>query len=182
MKSTTPLALAALFVALIAPALPARAGDMLGTGDAFPAWSLKDHTGAQRSSSELAGKTYLLWFFPKAMTPGCTAEGRGLRDVNVELAAAGVSVFGISADAPADNAAFVAAEHFPFVLLSDEKLTLANAVGATNETLPGRTRRISYLVGADGKVRKAYADVDPATHAQQVLRDASEAPAAPPQH
>ena len=57
-----------------------HAGALLAPGDAFPAWTLSDQTGATVSSRDLAGKTYLLWFYPKAMTPGCTAEGDGLRD------------------------------------------------------------------------------------------------------
>jgi peroxiredoxin Q/BCP len=158
----------------------AAAGSTLSPGDAFPAWSLKDHTGAQRSSADVAGKSYLVWFYPKAMTPGCTTEGRGLRDAHDRLASAGISVFGVSADAPEDNAKFVAAEQFPFPLLSDEDLVLAGAVGATTLLMPGRTRRISYLVGPDGKVRKAYPDVDPATHAEQVLSDVSSAAPPPP--
>src|SRR2546429_9350098 len=57
-----------------------HAGALLARGDAFPAWTLSDQTGATVSSRDLAGKTYLLWFYPKAMTPGCTTEGDGLRD------------------------------------------------------------------------------------------------------
>src|SRR3989442_6342500 len=57
-----------------------HAGALLAPGDAFPAWTLSDQTGATVSSRDLAGKTYLLWFYPKAMTPGCTTEGDGLRD------------------------------------------------------------------------------------------------------
>src|SRR5205809_5617888 len=57
-----------------------HAGALLARGDAFPAWTLSDQTGATVSSRDLAGKTYLLWFYPKAMTPGCTTEGDGLRE------------------------------------------------------------------------------------------------------
>src|SRR5437879_12173063 len=57
-----------------------HAGALLARGDAFPAWTLSDQTGATVSSRDLAGKTYLLWLYPKAMTPGCTTEVDGLRD------------------------------------------------------------------------------------------------------
>jgi peroxiredoxin Q/BCP len=147
----------------------ARASDMLAVGATFPAWQLADHNGSNRSSEEMAGKKYLLWFYPKAMTPGCTAEGRGLREAYAEFQANDIAVFGISADDSAANAAFVEAESFPFPLLSDPDLTLASKVGA--DGILGYTRRISYVIGADGKVVKAYADVDPAGHAEQVLRD-----------
>lgn len=163
-------------LSILSPGVALAAGEMLTPGAAFPAWTLADHTGAQRSSAELAGKSYLVWFYPKAMTPGCTAEGRGLRDSHEKFVEAGVAVFGVSADAPADNAKFVEAERFPFPLLSDEKLVLAAAVGAVSDALPGKTRRISYLVGPDGKVLKAYSDVDPPAHAEQVLRDVAPAP------
>jgi len=142
---------------------------MLAAGVAFPDWKLTDHTGTSRSSAEMAGKRYLLWFFPKAMTPGCTAEGRGIRDSYTDFEKVGVVVFGVSADDPASNAAFVKAESFPFPLLSDPGLVLASKVGAAGPV--GYARRVSYLVGADGKVEKAYADVNPAEHAKQVLDD-----------
>jgi len=149
----------------------ARAGGFLKPGDVFPAWSLTDHTGQQVASSELAGKTYLLWYYPKALTPGCTAEGCALRDSYGEFEKLGVVVVGVSFDEPKDNAEFVAKHRFPFRLLSDSKKELAVAVGAADS--PGRlwARRISYLVGPDGKVLKAYQNVFPSTHAAEVLAD-----------
>ena len=69
------------FVAFRTLAPAADPGKLLKAGDAFPTWSLEDQTGAVVTSQSLAGKPYLLWFYPKAQTPGCTAEGRGIRDV-----------------------------------------------------------------------------------------------------
>src|SRR5512143_1207730 len=69
-----------VIAALLACGGVAQAADMLKPGDTFPAWTLVDQTGATVQSGDLAGKIYLLWFYPKAMTPGCTAEGQGLRD------------------------------------------------------------------------------------------------------
>lgn len=133
---------------------------------------MRDHTGAQVSSRDLAGKTYLLWFYPRAMTPGCTTEGNALRDSFPALAARGVEVLGVSFDEPAENAKFVAAQQFPFRLLTDDG-SLAVQVGAAGSRDQATARRISYLVGADGKVLRAYGSVIPARHAQEVLRDAS---------
>lgn len=144
---------------------------MLAPGTAFPAWKLPDQAGRERSSTELAGKPYLLWFYPRASTPGCTAEGRGLRDTFAEIQAAGFTVIGVSFDAPADNAAFAASERFPFPLLSDRARTLALAVGAADSAAQVVARRISYLVGGDGRVLVAYDAVDPSRHAAQVLAD-----------
>lgn len=149
----------------------AAAAPLLKAGEVFPAWSLRDQTGTVVTSQSLAGKPYLLWFYPKAQTPGCTAEGRGLRDRFAEFRARGVEVVGVSFDEPAANAAFVAAEGFPFRLLSDTDRTLAVAVGAAASATQPVATRISYLVGADGKVRKAYDGVVPATHAADVLSD-----------
>ena len=123
------------------------------------------------ASRDLAGRTYLLWFYPKAQTPGCTAEGDGLRDRFADFEAAHVEVLGVSFDPPAANKAFVDAERFPFRLLSDTDRTLAVAVGAADTATQPVARRISYLVGPDGTVRAAYGTVVPATHARDVLGD-----------
>ena len=157
-------------IAWLCAAAPARA-DLLKPGDAFPAWSLTDQTGKVVKSSDLAGKTYLLWFYPKAMTMGCTAEGRQLRDRFADFQKRGVEVLGVSFDAPDKNAEFVRAEEFPFRLLSDQDHALAIAVGAARSADQSTASRISYLVGPDGKVRRAYGEVSPASHAGQVLDD-----------
>ncbi|MBM4266646.1 MAG: peroxiredoxin [Deltaproteobacteria bacterium] len=148
----------------------AEAADMLKEGDAFPAWKLPDQTGKPVSSGELLGQTYLLWYYPRAMTPGCTAEGQGLRDRAGELDAAGVVILGISFDSPADNAKFAEQESFRFRLLSDDG-SLAQKVGAVDSPDQKVAKRISYLVGPDGKVKQAYADVDPIAHAGEVVDD-----------
>jgi peroxiredoxin Q/BCP len=149
----------------------AHASDLLPPGATFPAWELPDHTGTQVSSRDLTAKPYLIWFYPKAMTPGCTVEGGALRDRFAAFQARGVEVLGVSFDQPADNATFVREQRFPFRLLSDVGRTLAVAVGAAADGRQPVARRISYLVGPDGTVVKAYPDVAPATHAQDVLAD-----------
>src|ERR1051325_8210384 len=136
-----------LLMLALGTATTLHAGALLDPGDAFPAWTLSDQTGATVSSRDLAGKTYLLWFYPKAMTPGCTTEGDGLRD---------------------SFAAFQErrGERFPFRLLSDDKRLLAVAVGAADSSAQPVARRISYLVGPDGRVRAVYGSGRPATHAK----------------
>ena len=172
-----PVLLAAL-LALLGLAASAHASAMLDAGAAFPAWELTDHTGAKVSSRDLAGKPYLLWFFPKAMTSGCTAEGDGLRDHFAAFQAKGVEILGVSFDTPEDNARFVREQSFPFRLLSDADHTLASEVGAVYIQLQPYASRVSYLVGPDGKVLKAYGSVTPASHAEQVLGDLPSAGAA----
>ncbi len=156
---------------LVLNAAVADANGLLKVGDPFPSWSLVDQTGKTVTSRDLAGKKYLLWFYPKAMTSGCTAEGNGLRDKFADLQKAGVDVLGVSFDPPQDNARFVQAQQFPFRLLSDTDRTLATAVGAADSAQQPVARRISYLIGPDGKVLRVYGAVTPATHADEVLRD-----------
>ena len=105
------------------------------------------------------------------MTPGCTTEGDGLRDSFAAFQERRVEIFGVSFDPPAQNKAFVEAERFPFRLLSDDKRSLAVAVGAADSSAQPVARRISYLVGPDGRVRAVYGSVTPATHAKDVLVD-----------
>lgn len=150
---------------------PLAAADLLAAGEPFPAWKLLDHKGTPVKSDDLRGKTYLLWYYPKAMTPGCTKEGCTIRDSFAEFTKRGVEVFGVSFDDPKNNAEFVSKHGFPFRLLSDTERALAVQVGAADSPKRLFARRISYLVGGDGKVLKAYADVDPSQHAGEVLAD-----------
>ncbi|MDG2307115.1 MAG: peroxiredoxin [Candidatus Binatia bacterium] len=168
MKRNRTISAIAACLALLAAGIADAA--MLEKGDPMPDWNLPDHTGAKLASKDLAGKSYLLWFYPKAQTPGCTIEGQNFRDQHAAFAAAGVEVLGISFDTPDGNAAFVKAESFPFRLLSDDG-SLAYAVGAAEPGGAKYARRISYLVGPDGRVREAYGTVVPANHAAQVLGD-----------
>ena len=154
--------------AILAFAVPASAA-MLATGAPMPAFELTDQDGKVVRSADLAGKSYLLWFYPKAMTPGCTTEARGLRDQIKEFETAGVTVLGVSFDDAAANKKFVEAESLPFRLLSDKDHKLAEALGALDPEKPAVARRISYLVGPDGKVKKAFDNVTPSTHAADVL-------------
>jgi peroxiredoxin Q/BCP len=105
-----------------------------------------------------------------------------LRDVYADLKKAGVEVLGVSFDSVKANGKFVKKENFPFRLLSDSKRTLAVQVGAADSPSRLFARRISYLVGPDGTVLKAYRDVDPATHAEDVLNDVKDGLPKPPPH
>lgn len=143
---------------------------MLEPGTPFPDFELPAHDGSTVSARNLAGSAYLIYFYPKADTPGCTKEACQLRDSWADLKDAGLKVFGVSYDSPEDNRAFAAKYRLPFLLLSDRDHALADAVGASRLLLPF-PKRISYLVGADGSVLKAYPSVTPSEHAQEVLAD-----------
>jgi peroxiredoxin Q/BCP len=148
--------------------------ELLEVGSTFPAWELRDQTGQPLSSTEMEGQRYLLWYYPKAMTPGCTVEGRALAAEAESYAAAGIEILGVSFDDPADNAEFVKTELFPFRLLSDSDRKLAVAVGAARDENAWFAKRISYLVGNDGKVEQVHGSVSPGTHATDVLKAAVE--------
>lgn len=113
------------------------------------------------------------------MTPGCTAEGNGLRDHFAAFQTQGVEILGVSFDSAANNAAFVREQQFPFRLLSDGDRQLALAVGAADAPDQATARRISYLISPNGTVMRVYASVSPATHAQDVLSDLTK-PVTPP--
>ncbi len=167
MRTKIPLLLAALLISGVA-----QGGEMLKPGDTFPDFQLKAHDGSTVSSKELEGKPYLIYFYPKADTPGCTKEACAFRDSWEDVKAAGLTILGVSYDTPEVNRKFAEKYHLQFLLLSDTDRTLAKATGAARAVLP-IPKRISYLVGPDGRVVVAYPDVTPATHASEVLADAA---------
>jgi peroxiredoxin Q/BCP len=97
-------------------------------------------------------------------------EANRLRDSWNELQELGIEVLGVSYDSPEKNRKFAEKNNLPFRLLSDRDHELAKAVGAARSLVP-LAKRISYLVGPDGKVLEAYPKVDPSTHAEEVLED-----------
>lgn len=143
---------------------------MLTTGEEFPSFELQAHDGSIVGSSDLEGSIYLVYFYPKADTPGCTKEACSFRDSWSELKEAEVRVFGVSYDTPEDNKAFAEKFNLPFLLLSDSDKSLAKSVGAGRMLIPV-PKRISYLVGADGKILKPYPSVSTSSHAADVLKD-----------
>lgn len=144
---------------------------MLKPGQPYPEFELATHDGGTTSSAELQGSTYLMFFYPKADTPGCTKEVCSLRNAWTDLHSAGLQVFGVSFDKPGSNHAFAEKYKLPFPLLSDADKKLAKAVGAKMPLIP-LPKRISYLIGADGVILKAYPSVNPKNHAAEVLEDA----------
>ena len=143
---------------------------MLSSGSPFPPFDLAAHDGSRVDSASLAGTPYLAYFYPKADTPGCTKEACALRDAWHDVRAKNLRVLGISYDPPAENRAFAEKFRLPFLLLSDSDRSLAKKVGAERFLLP-YPKRISYLVGADGRILRAYEKVRPSEHAAEVLAD-----------
>jgi peroxiredoxin Q/BCP len=145
---------------------------MLAEGSAFPLFQLPDQDGAIVSIQDLAGQVFLAYFYPKDDTTGCTAEACGFRDSFPRFQ--GVRVIGISPDSPKSHRKFADKYDLPFTLLADESHSLADACGVwVEKSLYGRkymgVQRASFLVGGDGVVLKAWPNVKPAGHADEVL-------------
>jgi peroxiredoxin Q/BCP len=129
----------------------------LEAGQPAPDFSLQDSTGAPVSLGDFRGKNVVLYFYPAAMTPGCTTEACDFRDNLNSLAAAGYQVLGVSKDDPATNAEFARQENLNFPLLSDEDLSVHRAYGAWGEkSMYGKTVtgviRSTFVLDGDGKV------------------------------
>jgi len=139
-------------------------------------FSLRNQDGEQVSSSDLAGQRYVMFFYPRAMTPGCTTESCDFRDSYAEFGEAGYQVVGVSPDPPERNAKFKEKEGLNFDLLSDEDHSLAASLGAWGEkTMYGKTSegliRSTFVVGEDGQVVKAYRNVRAKGHVARVKAD-----------
>jgi peroxiredoxin Q/BCP len=157
---------------------------MLSVGDRAPAFALKDDQDNMRRSSELKGKPYVLFFYPKDNTPGCTTEACSFRDLRGAFERAGIAVFGVSADSAASHARFVAKHGLGLPLLADPERALLEAYGVwTEKSLYGRRfmgiQRSTFAIAADGRVSHVWPKVKPAGHAEQVL--AALSGAAPPE-
>lgn len=152
-----------------AAAVATTPGAKLQRGAAAPDFACADATGATRALADYRGKHVLVWFYPKADTPGCTAQGCGLRDRFADFMDRGCVVLGVSVDAAAANAAFAQKHGFPFPLLCDVDRALAQAYGAADAADAKFARRAAALIGPDGKVVQYWSKVDPATFAEQAL-------------
>ena len=148
----------------------------LEAGQIAPPFEFEEH-GSTVSSTELDGP-YLLYFYPKDNTPGCTTQACGIRDAWNVFTAAGLRVIGVSKDSIASHEKFKAKFELPFPLISDPNNQLAQAYGVFGEKkFMGKTydaaHRMSFLMDAQGKILKTYSKVKPATHAAEVLNDLS---------
>ena len=148
--------------------------DMPAEGDQAPDFTLPDASGAQVALKDLRGKTVILYFYPKADTPGCTKEACSFRDYNPEIIAAGAAVLGVSADPEKALAKFAEKYELPFTLLSDAEKQVVEAYGVWKEKKNyGRTymgvERTTFAIGPDGKIAKVWKRVKPDGHGKQVL-------------
>jgi peroxiredoxin Q/BCP len=148
----------------------------LAPGDTAPDFSLPDADGTQVSLSALRGQRVIVYFYPAAMTPGCTKEACDFRDNLGVLADAGLTVLGISPDTPAKLAKFRDKEKLNFPLLADPDLAVHKAYGTYGEkTMYGRKTvgviRSTFVVGADGRIERAYYNVKATGHVERLRKE-----------
>jgi len=148
----------------------------LSPGDPAPDFTLPDADGKQVSLADYRGRRVIVYFYPAAMTPGCTKEACDFRDNLASLDGAGIDVVGISPDKPEKLAKFREAQQLTFPLLSDPSRSVLEAYGAYGEkTLYGKKTvgviRSTFVVGADGKIEQALYNVKATGHVAKLRRD-----------
>jgi thioredoxin-dependent peroxiredoxin len=131
------------------------------------------YDGRRVSLRDFAGKTLVLYFYPKDDTPGCTTQACGLRDAWSDISAKAV-IFGVSVDSAAKHTKFIAKHSLPFPLLVDEDHTLVEAFGVwVEKSLYGRkymgTERTTFIIAPDGKISAILRKVKPADHVGKLL-------------
>ena len=159
------------------PASPAPAASGPAEGDTAPAFSLPATGGRTASTAALAGKPFVVYFYPKADTPGCTTEACDFSEALTQFKSLGIDVIGISKDAMPALEKFAAKYKLTFPLASDADQKVAAAYGTwVEKSMYGKTymgmERSSFLVGADGKIAKVWRKVKPEEHAAQVIEAA----------
>jgi peroxiredoxin Q/BCP len=147
---------------------------MLKVGDQAPDIRVRTDTGEEFRLADLKGKRVVLYFYPRANTPGCTTEACEFRDGIRAFAKKGAAVVGVSPDKPAAQASFKAKHGLPFPLLADEEKAAARAYGAWKEkNMYGRkvmgVERSTFVIGPDGRIEKIYGKVKAKGHAAEVL-------------
>ena len=146
----------------------------LKEGDKVPQFSAKDQDGNTINLSDYSGKKLIVFFYPKANTPGCTAEACNLRDNYKALQDAGYELLGVSADSQKQQSNFKNKYDFPFPLLADEDHTVLNIFGVWGpKKFMGREydgiHRMTFVINEEGNVSKVIDKVKTKDHAAQLL-------------
>jgi thioredoxin-dependent peroxiredoxin len=147
---------------------------MIQEGAAAPDFTLPDQDGSPVSLADFAGRTVVLYFYPKADTPGCTTQACGIRDHAADYEAAGAVVIGVSPDPVAAVKQFHDGQSLNFTLLADEDHAVCERYGVWGErSLYGKkfmgVQRSTFIIGPDGKVARVFPKVSPKTHDEVVL-------------
>ena len=148
---------------------------MLSIGDKAPDFTLQSNNGSMVTLSDLRGKRVLLFFYPKANTPGCTTQACGFRDNYDFLQEQDIEVYGISPDRPIDNALWRAKERLPFLLLSDEDQAVSTAYGVWGEkSMYGNIYmgiiRSHFFIDPEGIIEEAQVKVSPKKSVEKAMK------------
>jgi peroxiredoxin Q/BCP len=148
----------------------------LQPGDKAPDFHANDENGNPVRLKDFKGKKLVLYFYPKDMTPGCTAESCNLRDNYKALQKQGYEVLGISTDTEKSHQKFIAKEKLPFHLLADPDKKVHDAYGTwVEKSMYGRkymgTARVTFLINENGVIDEIIQKVDTKNHAAQILGD-----------
>jgi thioredoxin-dependent peroxiredoxin len=151
--------------------------------DKAPDFTLQDENGKEVKLKDFRGKTVILFFYPKANTPGCTIEARGFRDSYKQIQKTGAVLLGISADTPKAQKSFAEKYDLPFTLLADADKKVAETFGVMKEkNMYGKKvwgiARTTFVIGPDGKIQHVFEKVNPDGHAEEVLAYLKESSAA----
>jgi len=133
-----------------------------------PDFEAPDETGRVRSLSEFRGRAVVLYFYPKDGTPGCTREACAFRDEWQRIRAAGGQVIGVSLDSVESHAEFKQKHELPFPLLADTEGKVLAAYGVPKNP-KGYASRTTFIIDAQGFIRRIFPEVDPAVHVKEVL-------------
>lgn len=147
---------------------------MIDVGQPAPTFTLPSDSGESISLESLRGEPVVLYFYPKADTPGCTTQASGIRDAWAEFESRGAVVLGVSPDGPKSQAKFKEKYGLPFALLADEDHSVAELYGVwVEKTMSGKTymgiERSTFVIDSDGIVVKVMRRVKPDAHAYDVL-------------
>lgn len=152
----------------------------LKPGEKAPDFTSKDQDGKVVSLKDFKGKKLVLYFYPKDMTSGCTAEACNLRDNYKILQQKGYEVIGVSTDSEESHRKFIAKEKLPFRLLADTDKSVHQAYGTwVEKSMYGRkymgTARVTFIINEDGIIEEIIDKVDTKNHASQILKEGSPA-------
>lgn len=156
---------------------------MLSEGDKAPAFALPDQNGDKVKLSDLKGQTVVLYFYPRADTPGCTTQACGVRDRSADYEAVGARVIGISPDEVKAIDKFAGKYDLGFTLLADADHAVAEKYGAwVEKSMYGRkymgVARATFIIDPKGKIAKVFPKVQPKKHDDLVLKALGELAAA----
>jgi len=156
---------------------------MIAAGQPAPAFTLPDQDGKPVSLADLAGQVVVLYFYPRASTPGCTTQACGVRDRQPDYAEAGAVVLGVSPDDVPAIKKFHDDEHLNFTLLADADHAVAEAYGAWGERSMYGNKfmgviRTTFVIDGDGKVTHVFPKIQPKKHDAAVLKALAELNAA----